>query len=430
MRAFHMAWLAFFFCFFGWFGIAPLTAVIRDELGLTKAQVGNTIIASVAVTILARLMIGWLCDRLGPRLCYSGLLLLGAIPVMGIGFAHDYLTFLWFRLAIGAIGASFVITQYHTSLMFASNCVGTANATTAGWGNMGGGAAQLLMPLLFSGFIALGLASSTSWRLAMLVPGVAMIVTGVLYYLLTQDTPAGSIREWKRTALKSAGKGSGTTGSFLAACQDRRVWALASIYGACFGIEITIHNTAALYFTDRFGAGLRTAGVIVGIFGMLAIFARTLGGLVSDRVNRRLGLRGRAAVLTAVLLAEGLFLVAFSRAASLPAAVVLLTLFGLFVHMSCGATYALIPFVNRKAVGSVAGIVGAGGNVGAVASGFLFRMESVSTAGALMFLGIAVTGAAGLGLLVRFSKEDELAANGVSRPVLDGPMMPAAIEAA
>ena len=151
MRAFHMSWFAFFLCFFAWFGIAPLMAVVRDELGLTKAQIGNTIIASVAITIIARLFIGWLCDRIGPRLTYTWLLVLGSIPVMGIGFAHDYTTFLLFRLGIGAIGAAFVITQYHTSVMFAPNCVGTANATSAGWGNLGGGVTQMVMPLIFCG---------------------------------------------------------------------------------------------------------------------------------------------------------------------------------------------------------------------------------------------------------------------------------------
>jgi NNP family nitrate/nitrite transporter-like MFS transporter len=115
MRAFHMTWLAFFLCFFGWFGIAPLMAMVRDEFHLTKTQIGNTVIASVAVTVIARLLIGWLCDRVGPRRCYAALLGLGALPVMGIGLAHDYTTFLIFRLAIGAIGAAFVITQYHTS---------------------------------------------------------------------------------------------------------------------------------------------------------------------------------------------------------------------------------------------------------------------------------------------------------------------------
>ncbi len=106
MRAFHMAWLAFFLCFFGWFGIAPLMPIIRTELHLTKEQVGNSAIAAVAITILVRVLMGWLCDRIGPRRAYTWLLVLGSLPVMGIGLAHDYRSFLFFRLAIGAIGAS------------------------------------------------------------------------------------------------------------------------------------------------------------------------------------------------------------------------------------------------------------------------------------------------------------------------------------
>lgn len=163
MRAFHMTWFSFFLCFFAWFGIAPLMAVVRDELGLTKVQIGNTIIASVAITIIARLFIGWLCDRIGPRLSYTWLLILGSLPVMGIGFAQSYETFLIFRLLIGGIGASFVITQYHTSVMFAPNCVGTANATSAGWGNLGGGVTQMIMPLVFSAFIFFGFTNFWAW---------------------------------------------------------------------------------------------------------------------------------------------------------------------------------------------------------------------------------------------------------------------------
>ena len=135
MRAFHMAWFSFFLCFFAWFGIAPLMLIVRKELALTPTQVANTMIASVGITILARLLIGWLCDRIGPRIAYTVLLTLGSLPVMAIGLADSYETFLLARLGIGVIGASFVITQYHTSVMFAPNCVGTANATSAGWGN-------------------------------------------------------------------------------------------------------------------------------------------------------------------------------------------------------------------------------------------------------------------------------------------------------
>jgi len=167
MRTFHLTWFAFFLAFFGWFGIAPMMALVRDDLGLTRTQIGNTIIASVAITILARLLIGWLCDRIGPRLAYSGLLVLGSIPVMCIGLAQNYETFLLFRLAIGVIGASFVITQYHTSVMFAPNVVGAANATTAGWGNMGGGVTQIVMPLVLTLVLMLGVNEALGWRVAM-----------------------------------------------------------------------------------------------------------------------------------------------------------------------------------------------------------------------------------------------------------------------
>ena len=166
-----MSWFAFFLCFFAWFGIAPLMAIVREELGLTKEQIGNTIIASVAITIFARLLIGWLCDRIGPRLSYTILLLFGSLPVMAIGLSNSYETFLLFRLGIGVIGASFVITQYHTSVMFAPNCVGTANATSAGWGNLGGGVTQMVMPLVFAGFVGLGYGNPAAWRWAMVVAG-------------------------------------------------------------------------------------------------------------------------------------------------------------------------------------------------------------------------------------------------------------------
>src|SRR5262252_2739181 len=90
MRAFHMSWIAFFLCFFAWFGVAPLLSIVRDEMHLSKQQIGWCVIGSVAITIIARLVVGWLCDRFGPRLTYTWLLLLGSLPVMGIGLAHNF----------------------------------------------------------------------------------------------------------------------------------------------------------------------------------------------------------------------------------------------------------------------------------------------------------------------------------------------------
>lgn len=409
MRAFHMSWFAFFLCFFAWFGIAPLMQVVRVELHLTKAQIGNTIIASVAITVLARLFMGWLCDRIGPRLAYTWLLIIGGLPVMGIGLAHSYATFMIFRLAIGAIGASFVITQYHTSLMFAPNVVGTANATSAGWGNLGGGVTQLVMPLVFAGFVALGFGAHGSWRASMFVAGLVCVVTGILYSALTQDTPIGSFKELRRRGHLPPAKYA--MAGFIEACKDPRVWMLFIIYAACFGIELTIDNVAALYFTDYFRMGLAAAGITASLFGLMNLFARAAGGIIGDRIGMRSGLRGRVGWLFAVIFIEGLLLMLFSRMATLPTAIISLLGFSLFVQMGCGATYAVVPFLNRKAMGSVSGIVGAGGNAGAVAAGFLFK-GSLAWPTGLLVLGAIVACTSFLALGVRFSEEEESAVAG------------------
>ena len=424
MRAFHMAWIAFFLCFFSWFGVAPLMPVIRQELHLTKAQTGNSIIASVALAVFGRLLMGWLCDRIGPRKTHAALLILGSLPVMCIGFAHDYLSFLTFRLAIGIIGASFVVTQYHTSVMFAPNVVGTANAAAAGWGNLGGGVTQMAMPLLFAAFLSLGAGAWWGWRMAMFVPGAAMFLCGIAYYFLTKDTPDGNFAD-----LRAKGQLSRSTANsnLREAARDPRVWALFVLYACCFGMELTIDNIAALYFADYFHLALTVAGFVAASFGMMNLFARALGGIVSDRANRRWGLRGRVALLGCTICGEGLGLMLFSRMRWLPFAIGSMMLAGLFVKMSNGATYSIVPFINKRALGAVAGIVGAGGNVGAVLAGFLFKTASLTWPQALLILGALVTLSSSLVILVRFSEVDERTVREETQTRLAGAFNPAAV---
>jgi MFS transporter, NNP family, nitrate/nitrite transporter len=401
MRAFHMTWIAFFLCFFAWFGLAPLMPLVRADLKLTPAQVGNSVIAAVAGTIFARLAVGHLCDKYGPRRIYAALLALGALPIMGVGLVHDYYSFLVCRVLIGLIGASFVITQYHTSAMFAPNVVGTANATTAGWGNLGGGVTQMVMPVVVMGLVGLGVAHGEAWRYAMILPGALMLVMSVLYLRYTQDSPES------QDAKAATGK---SKGSLLEAARDVRVWALFVGYGACFGVELIIHNIAASYFHDKFQLGLKEAGMLAGSFGVLALFARSLGGYLGDRAGRRFGLDGRGRFLTLMLLLEGIGLIAFSRMNSLVPAAIALVTFGLFVHIAAGATYAVVPFIKPKGVGAVAGIVGAGGNAGAVLAGLLFRGDVSSSQTGLLWLGGAVMVAGALAAMVRFGRQEVEAA--------------------
>jgi NNP family nitrate/nitrite transporter-like MFS transporter len=407
MRVFHLAWMGFFVCFFAWFAVAPLMPIIRGDLHLSKDQVANINIAAVFATIFSRLLVGPLCDRFGARLTYTWLLALGSLPVFAIGLSHSYGSFLFLRLCIGAIGASFVITQYHTSTMFAANVVGTANAATAGWGNAGGGATQALMPVVLAAIVSIGVEQTAGWRLAMIVPGILMLIMAALYYRYSKDTPQGNIKDLDRTqrtksGLTNAGK------SFLLAARNYRVWMLFVTYGACFGIELTIHNLAAIYYVDQFSLDVKTAGMYAGFFGLLALFARALGGILSDRIAHWRGLDGRTALLFALILLEGLGLMLFSHAGTAAGALTAMLSFGLFTHMACGATYSLTPFIDPRALGGVAGIIGAGGNAGAVAAGFLMRGAS-STREGLFILGAAVTASAFCAAAVRFSRDHKSA---------------------
>jgi NNP family nitrate/nitrite transporter-like MFS transporter len=428
MRAFHMSWLAFFVCFFAWFAVAPLMPVIKTEFALTPGQIANINIAAVGITILVRLLIGPLCDKYGPRRTYTALLAIGALPVLGIAFAQTYEAFLVSRLLIGAIGASFVITQYHTSVMFAPNVVGTANAASAGWGNAGGGVTQSVMPWVLAGVLSIGIEKGLGWRLSMLVPGSMMLIVAVMYWKFTVDSPKGDYRELRAAGVEVESGKKGGWSVFKTAAANYRVWMLFVTYAACFGVELFVHNVAASFYVDRFALDLQSAGMAAGSFGLLALFARALGGILSDRVARFRGLDARTLLLFALILGEGFGLLWFAKTQTVGLAVAAMIVFGLFTHMACGATYALVPFIDRKSLGGVAGIIGAGGNVGAVAAGFLLKGVG-NVEQCFGILGGCVIAAAFCAAAIRFTaahkeREQALYADAIRERDLEGGSSP------
>lgn len=437
VRTFWITSIAFFLCFFAWFGIVPFMPDVVKELGLTPDQKWNSIILAVTGTVFARLLIGKLCDKYGPRLCYTWLLTLGAIPVILLGLVQTPLQFLICRLFIGFIGASFVITQFHTSIMFAPNIVGTANATSAGWGNLGGGANRLGMPLIAAAVVSFGVAESEAWRYSMIIAGTVCFLMGLVYFFFTQDTPTGNFKE-----LKEKGELPNTKKdqvSFTEAIQDYRVWILFIVYAACFGIELTVYGTMDDYLQNTFKLERVNAGNIVLSFALMNIFARTLGGFFGDKFGSLKGLRGRVVFLAVILSIEGIMLSVFSSLNSFTLAIAFLVAFSLSVQMAEGATFSVVPFINKKAIGSISGIVGAGGNVGAFLAALLLKYKSAAAekiaiasseglgqeaiqaaqsaasssavSSGYLFIGLIVVVSGLLSLTIKFSTEDEKVVN-------------------
>ncbi|HHQ42294.1 MAG TPA: MFS transporter, partial [Chromatiales bacterium] len=187
MKVLHMTWFAFFISFFVWFNHAPLMASIREALDLTDQQVKALLILNVALTIPARIVVGMLVDRFGPRIMYALLLSVSGVICIGFALADSYGQIALMRFLLGFVGAGFVIGIRMIAEWFPARQVGLAEGIYGGWGNFGSAAAAMTLPsvaLLFGG--------EDGWRWAIGLTGVVAIAYSFVYYLSVRNTPKGS----------------------------------------------------------------------------------------------------------------------------------------------------------------------------------------------------------------------------------------------
>ena len=203
MRAFHLSWVSFFACFVSSFAAPPLLPIIRDNLNLTATDIGNAGVASVSGAVFARIAMGTACDLVGPRLASASLILLTAPFVYFTSIINSATSYLLVRFFTGFSLATFVSTQFWMSSMFSAPVVGSANGLSGGWGNLGGGATQLIMPLVFSLIRDIGATKFTAWRIAFFVPAMFQMLTAFSILIFGQDMPDGNFRRLKKSGEKA-----------------------------------------------------------------------------------------------------------------------------------------------------------------------------------------------------------------------------------
>mmetsp|Transcript_39208 Transcript_39208/g.80315 ORF Transcript_39208/g.80315 Transcript_39208/m.80315 type:complete len:284 (-) Transcript_39208:1007-1858(-) len=270
--------IGFFCAFLAWFAIAPLLPEIAWTLDLSRDQIWNSSICSVAAGVVFRVLSGPLSDKYGARWVMGVTLVVAGIPCMCTGFVNSGPGLSVLRTVIGIGGSVFVPMQYWTSSMFTREVAGTANSLAAGWGNLGGGITQILIgSILFPLFKLIygetdpDEPAEKAWRTVCVVPGFFCILCawGIIRY--SDDCPKGNYRKRERLGLMpsvSAEK------SLKAASLDRNTWLLIAQYACCFGVELTMSNAAVLYFTEEFGLSTERASAIASIFGWMNLFAR------------------------------------------------------------------------------------------------------------------------------------------------------------
>mmetsp|Transcript_27811 Transcript_27811/g.67305 ORF Transcript_27811/g.67305 Transcript_27811/m.67305 type:complete len:612 (+) Transcript_27811:460-2295(+) len=371
MRALHCAWVSFFTAFMIWFAPAPLLKEIQDTLNLTKEEVWTSSITNDVTAIFMRIIMGPVCDSYGAKLPMAFVLMAASIPTACVGLVNSATGLAVIRLFIGIAGSSFVMSQFWPSRMFARDIAGTANGIVGGWGNLGGAWTQVFMgAILFPAFRdRYGGDSEKAWRTICVIPASIAFALGAILPFIADDAPMGNYREMKK-------KGTMDRVFFTTSLRSgvsRNTWILFIQYASCFGVELVMNNASVLYYSSEFGLSTEDASKIGFIYGSMNIFARALGGLFSDRLNVKIGMRGRLWLQTILLILEGILIVVFAHAKTLGGAIVTMCIFSIFTQAAEGAIFGVVPYVHKLHTGAVAGFVGSGGNVGSVVYGLGFR---------------------------------------------------------
>lgn len=108
--------------------------VIREAMNLSEQEVKILLILNVALTIPARIVVGMLVDKHGPRFMFSSILVLGGLISIGFACTQNYQQLAIVRFLSGFVGAGFVVGIRMISEWFPARQTGIAQGIYGGWG--------------------------------------------------------------------------------------------------------------------------------------------------------------------------------------------------------------------------------------------------------------------------------------------------------
>ncbi|EAT11710.1 NarK family nitrate/nitrite MFS transporter [Bermanella marisrubri] len=457
IRMLHISWFAFFLTFMVWFNHAPLMGFIKEAFDLTSQEVKALLILNVALTIPARIIIGMLVDRFGPRYVYSGLLFVSSLLCTAFALSQTYEQLALFRFLMGFVGAGFVIGIRLVGEWFPAKEVGIAEGIYGGWGNFGSAASAMLLPT-----VALIFGGDDGWRYALLSTACLAFVYSFIFFKVARNTPKGStyfkpkksgglqvsnkrdlyfylamnvpmylalaVLTWK---LSPANLGllseiaSWALYIGLALLFVVQTWQILKVnkehlsqpvpkmqrykykqvavlqwaYFVTFGSELAVVSMLPLFFMETFeGLTAVTAGLLASGFAFMNLVARPGGGWLSDKFGRRKTL----SILICGLAVGYLTLSQIDSTWWIPVAVIATMMCSFFVQAGEGAVFAMVPLVKRSLTGQIAGMTGAYGNVGAVIYLTILSFVDYST-----FFMVIAASAAFIFIAVQFLEEPE-----------------------
>ncbi|MDM8568809.1 MFS transporter [Thiotrichales bacterium HSG1] len=448
IRTLHFTWFAFFISFYIWFNAAPLMGSIREALGLTDPQIKVLMILNVALTIPSRIAVGMLVDKFGPRIMYSILLIISGFLCIGFSLTQTFEQMAFMRFLLAFVGAGFVIGIRMIGEWFPAKQVGLAEGIYGGWGNFGSAGAALTLPTVAM-ILGTLIDPENGWRYALGLSGCVALFYSIIFYINVRDTPRGStyfkpnktggmevtspgdfvlylvmniplylalaILVWKLspsnlsmiTAVQANSIYAGFVALYLFQTYHiykinkdifttpvpeihrykfKQVAMLNISYFCTFGSELAVVSMLPLFFLDTFTETVPWmnqvyAGMIAASYAFVNLVARPIGGFFSDNFGRK-----KALLILLAGLALGYFFMSLINGSWWIIGAVAVTMFcSMFVMAGEGAVFAVVPIIQRRMTGQIAGLTGAYGNVGAVV--FLTILSFVDTGTFFLAIG-------------------------------------------
>ncbi len=427
IRTLHITWIAFFITFVVWFSHAPLLVFIKEAFDLTSQQVKALMILNVAITIPARIVIGTLVDKYGPRHVYSALLIISSLICFAFSMSNSYEQLALLRFLLGFVGAGFVIGIRMVGEWFPAKTVGVAEGVYGGWGNFGSAAGAMTLPSIAYFFGAFdSIDPQDSWRYAIALTGVVAFFYGIFYFVFARNTPKGStyfkpkkhgglevtskfdyyfyiamcvpmyvalaVLTWKLSPAK-LGLLTETTSIIMyvglvllfffqvsrihhvneemlqhGVAENQRykfkqVAVLDIAYFVTFGSELAVVSMLPLFFLETFDS---LDPVKAGLLASGFAFMNLVARPSGGLLSDKFGRKATLSVLIAGLTIGYFILSTIDSNWWIPLAVISTMACSFFVQAGEGAVFAMVPLVKRRMTGQIAGMAGAYGNVGAV----------------------------------------------------------------
>jgi MFS family permease len=346
--------------------ISTMSGDIMRDLSLSEKQMGRVFSAFAVAYALFEIPTAWWADRLGTRRVLTRIIVWWSMLTMATGASIGYVSMLLtrFLFGVGEAGAWPCVAGTF-SRWVPSRERGTAQGIFFAGAHLSGALTPMLVVFLMN---------YLHWRAIFVICGSVGFVWAAAWYFWYRDDPAqhASVNALELAEIV-AGRRPPTRHSapweyWRRLLLHRNTWPLCLMYvGNSYAFYFCI-TWLPTYLEQRHGvskAMLGLAGLPLG----LGVLGDLFGGVVTDWLCRRFGLRiGRAGLGAAAYTLAAVSMFFATRAAHPTGAIVLLSLAVALVMFTLGAAWSTCIDIGGHHTGVVSAFMNTAGNAGGIFS--------------------------------------------------------------